>query len=62
MKHVMEALRKREAEERLPVIRMEIDYELVSLHDAMLAEDQDQIKKCKERLYELHKQLVEWAE
>ncbi|WP_173916604.1 hypothetical protein [Halobacillus sp. Marseille-Q1614] len=62
MKHVMEALRKREAEERLPVIRMEIDYELVSLHDAMLAEDQEQIEQCKERLYELHKQLIEWTE
>ncbi|MCU6401276.1 hypothetical protein KW811_22695 [Enterobacter quasiroggenkampii] len=62
MKHVMEALRKREAEERLPVIRMEIDYELVSLHDAMLAVFQDQIKKAKKKLYELHKQPVEWDE
>lgn len=58
----MEALRKREAEERLPVIRIEIDYELVSLHDAMKAEDKEQIEKCKKRLLNLHKQLVEWSE
>ncbi|MFG6149052.1 hypothetical protein [Halobacillus sp. B23F22_1] len=62
MKHVMEALRKREAEERLPVIRMEIDYELVCLYDAMIAEDKEQMDKCKMRLSELHKQLMEWSE
>ncbi|MGP4062168.1 hypothetical protein [Halobacillus litoralis] len=61
MKHVMEALRKREAEEKLPVIRMEIDYELVTLHDAMIAEDVEKIKKTKKRLSELRKQLIEWS-
>ncbi|MGP4075076.1 hypothetical protein [Halobacillus sp. K22] len=61
MKHVMEALRKREAEEKLPVIRLEIDYELVTLHDAMLAEDEAQIRKSKNRLAELRKQLIEWS-
>ncbi|MFC7321423.1 hypothetical protein [Halobacillus campisalis] len=62
MKHVMEALRKREAEERLPVIRMEIDYELVALHDAMVVGDKEQIELCKTRLKDLHKQLLEWSE
>lgn len=61
MKHVMEALRKREAEEKLPVIRMEIDYELVTLHDAMITGDEAQIKKTKKRLSELRKQLIEWS-
>ncbi|SFJ91946.1 hypothetical protein SAMN04487936_105210 [Halobacillus dabanensis] len=61
MKHVMEALRKREAEEKLPVIRMEIDYELVTLHDAMIGGDVEQMKKTKRRLSELRKQLIEWS-
>ncbi|MBN8234301.1 hypothetical protein JF544_03535 [Halobacillus kuroshimensis] len=61
MKHVMEALRKREAEEKLPVIRMEIDYELVTLHDAMIAGDAEQMSKTKRRLIELRKQLIEWS-
>lgn len=61
MKHVMDALRKREAEEKLPVIRLEIDYELVTLHDAMLAEDEDQIEKSKKRLSELRNQLIQWS-
>ncbi|RWZ60743.1 hypothetical protein EQV77_05460 [Halobacillus fulvus] len=61
MKHVMEALRKREAEEKLPVIRMEIDYELVTLHDAMLTGDIRQMDKSKRKLSELRKQLIEWS-
>ncbi|WP_174613119.1 hypothetical protein [Virgibacillus ihumii] len=59
MKYVMEALRKKEAQEKLPVIRMEIDYELVTLHDALQAHDQVEIIKSKERLKKLHQQLLE---
>ncbi|WP_079480424.1 hypothetical protein [Halobacillus salinus] len=61
MKHVMEALRKREAQEKLPVIRMEIDYELVTLHDAMVAGDEEQIIRAKRKLSALRKQLIEWS-
>ncbi|TGB05056.1 hypothetical protein [Halobacillus salinus] len=61
MKHVMEALRKREAQEKLPVIRMEIDYELVTLHDAMVAGDEEQIMRAKRKLSALRKQLIEWS-
>lgn len=59
MKYVMEALRRKEAQEKLPVIRMEIDYELVTLHDALEAKDTVQIIKAKERLEYLRKQLSE---
>ncbi|WP_100011090.1 hypothetical protein [Lentibacillus sediminis] len=58
MKYVMEALRRKEAEEKLPVIRMEIDYELVTLFDAMQAEDTVEIIKAKERLEQLRMQLL----
>lgn len=61
MKHVMEALRKREAEEKLPVIRMEIDYELVTLHDAMMTGNKEQMAKAKRKLSALRKQLIEWS-
>ncbi|MBM7552908.1 hypothetical protein [Thalassobacillus pellis] len=60
MKRVMEALRRREAEEKLPVIRMEIDYELVTLHDAMMADDKAQIETSKKRLNELRAELFQW--
>ncbi|MBU8565076.1 hypothetical protein KM914_01250 [Virgibacillus pantothenticus] len=59
MKYVMETLRKKEAREKLPVIRMEIDYELVTLYDAMKKEDTVAIIKNKERLINLRKQWLE---
>ncbi|SDQ64173.1 hypothetical protein SAMN05216232_2905 [Virgibacillus subterraneus] len=59
MKYVMEALRKKEAQEKLPVIRMEIDYELVTLHDAMEANDKIEMIKSKERLEQLRLQMLE---
>lgn len=54
----MEALRRREAQEKLPVIRMEIDYELVTLYDAMQADDRVQMIKAKERLEQLRLQMA----
>ncbi|ASN05895.1 hypothetical protein [Virgibacillus necropolis] len=57
MKYVMEALRRKEAQEKIPVIRMEIDYELVSLFDALQANDKVEIIKAKERLEQLRIQL-----
>ncbi|MGM8211888.1 hypothetical protein ACLIBH_03730 [Virgibacillus sp. W0430] len=58
MKYVMEALRRKEEQERLPVIRMEIDYELATLYDAMQERDTVQIIKSKERLRQLRLQKV----
>lgn len=57
MKYVMEALRRKEAQEKIPVIRMEIDYELVSLSDALKKKDPVEIIKAKERLEQLRMQL-----
>ncbi|WP_085507971.1 hypothetical protein [Thalassobacillus devorans] len=60
MKRVMEALWQREAEEKLPVIRLEIDYELMTLYDAMMEEDEEQIAISKQRLNELRTELLQW--
>ncbi len=59
VKYVMEVLRKKEAQEKLPVIRIEIDYELVTLHDAMQANDKIEMIKSKERLEQLRLQMLE---
>ena len=59
MKYVMEVLRQKEAQEQLPVIRMEIDYELVTLNDALRSNDKVKIVKTKERLEQLRLQLLE---
>ena len=59
VKYVMEALRQREAEEKIPVLQMEIDYELITLHDAMQAEDEQKMEETKGRLEKLRKELIE---
>lgn len=55
----MEIIKREEAKEKLPVIKMEIDYELMTLYDAIQEDDQVQIIKSKERLTFLAKQLME---
>ncbi|MFB4473608.1 MULTISPECIES: hypothetical protein [Bacillaceae] len=56
---MMEIIKREEAKEKLPVIKMEIDYELMTLYDAIQEDDQVQIIKSKERLTFLVKQLTE---
>lgn len=58
LRYVIELLREKEAREQLPVIKMEIDYELVTLHDALIADDKVGIIKAKERLEQLRIQLL----
>jgi len=59
MNYVMDALRKKEAEKKLPVIKMEIDYELLTLYDAIQAKDEAQKSLSKEKLVQLHAELQE---
>lgn len=62
MKFVMETFRKQELKEQLPIILMEIDYELLSLHDALESNDIVQIIKIKERLNQLRLKKIEIEE
>ena len=57
MKYVIEQVRIKENRQMLSVVRMEIDYELVTLLDAMQAENKEEIKKTKEKLNYLVKKL-----
>ncbi|HLR62256.1 MAG TPA: hypothetical protein VK097_07430 [Lentibacillus sp.] len=58
MKYVIEDLRKEIDRKKLPVIRIEIDYELMTLYDAIQANDKVQIIKSKEKLKQLRLQLM----
>ncbi|SFD83401.1 hypothetical protein SAMN05216238_104304 [Lentibacillus persicus] len=58
MKYVIEDLRKKQEMETLPVVRMEIDYELMTLYDAMQANDKVETIKSKERLKQLRSRLM----
>jgi hypothetical protein len=57
MRDVVEALRRREAEEKVPAIRLEIDYQLVTLHDAIQEKDKAVIDETKARLQMLRERL-----
>lgn len=58
MKQVIQTLKRTDAEQRIPVVRLEIDYELATLHDAMVREDTVEIKACKERLEKFRKEML----
>lgn len=58
MKYMMEAIWREEAKKQLPAIRLEIDYELVTLYDALQADDRVQIIRSKEKLEQLRIQLL----
>lgn len=57
MQYVIKEVRKKENQQMLSVVRMEIDYELVTLYDAMKANDKLAIIKTKEKLRYLVKRL-----
>ncbi len=58
MKQVIQTLKRTDAEKRIPVLRMEIDYELARLHEAMANDDQDMISECKEKLTQFRQELI----
>ncbi len=57
MKYVIEQVRRKENRQMMSVVRMEIDYELVTLFDAMQAENKEEIKKSKVKLGNLVKKM-----
>lgn len=40
MRQVINALKRTDAEKRIPVLRLELDYELATLYDAMMENDE----------------------
>ncbi len=59
MKKVVSTLRKNEDEARKSVLRLEMDYELTTLHDAMVANDLIEQEECKDRLEKLRQEWMQ---
>lgn len=57
MRYVIDQVKNDEQDKVLAVIRMEIDYELLSLHDALETANESEIMMTKERLINLVEQL-----
>ncbi|AFS69798.1 hypothetical protein D3D03_00140 [Exiguobacterium sp. RIT452] len=58
MKQVIEAFRRQDAEQRIPVLRLEIDYELSTLFDAIQVSDQAAVVASKERLDKYRQEML----
>jgi hypothetical protein len=58
MKQVVNTLKRTDAEKRIPVLRLEVDYELATLYEAMVEEDDDTINECKRKLERLRVEMI----
>jgi hypothetical protein len=58
MEDVIRAFKCRDPEKRIPVLRMELDYELSLLYEAMLENSMYKIDQCKSRLREIRREML----
>ncbi len=58
MKQMVQIIRKADVEkEYVNVLKLELDYELASLFDAMQQDNNHEVSKSKQRLQEIHVEL-----
>ncbi|AKP46706.1 MULTISPECIES: hypothetical protein [Bacillus] len=58
MKHLVNDSKKKKTQEKLAVIRMELDYELAVLFEAMEQNDKEKMDNVKTKLHALREELV----
>lgn len=58
MEKVIQTLKRKDGERRIPVLKLEIDYELQTLFDAMQDNESSQIEISKVRLGELREEWL----
>ncbi|MBT2678417.1 hypothetical protein J7E38_05350 [Bacillus sp. ISL-35] len=59
MKQLINSTRKRNGElQRTAVLRLEMDYELATLFDAMTDSDKPKMKECKQKLERIRQELL----
>ncbi|GIP14426.1 hypothetical protein J40TS1_00680 [Paenibacillus montaniterrae] len=56
---MIQAFQSKRAEERIGVLRMELDYELSNLHEAIAAQDETKIAQITERLQTLRIEMLQ---
>ena len=55
---IIQAFKSKRVEERIPVLRLELDYELALLHEVLSQGDMIRAARSKERLEELRRELI----
>ncbi|MCM3665792.1 hypothetical protein M3204_15340 [Mesobacillus subterraneus] len=59
MKQLINSTRKKNGEmQRTAVLRLEMDYELATLFDAMTDSDKPKMKECKQKLERIRQELL----
>ncbi|GGE66768.1 hypothetical protein [Priestia taiwanensis] len=58
MRQVINALKRKDAELRIPVLRLELDYELATLYDAMQISDVSAMEVSKQKLEVLRQEML----
>ncbi|MET3698141.1 hypothetical protein SAMN05877753_1074 [Bacillus oleivorans] len=61
MKQLVQTIKKKDQvqKERLAVLKLEMNYELAVLYEAMQDRDEEMIKMCKEKLERIRKELIQ---
>ncbi|TSB45298.1 hypothetical protein [Alkalicoccobacillus porphyridii] len=59
MEKVIHPVQQKDEMTRLPVLRLELDYELMTLHDAMVNQDTSAIKRSKLCLARLREEWIQ---
>jgi hypothetical protein len=55
---MIQAFRSKRVDERIPVLRLELDYELASLHEALEVGDREAVEASKRKLTELRQEML----
>jgi hypothetical protein len=59
VEEMIHAFRNKRPDDRIPVLRLELDYELATLHDALQAGDEKAASASKEKLKELRREMLQ---
>lgn len=58
MKKTMNAVKRAEGNKRIAVLRLELDYELATLYEAMMENNEEKKNECKQKLEKLRQELM----
>ncbi|GMB08607.1 hypothetical protein EDD69_10521 [Thermolongibacillus altinsuensis] len=58
MKKVVNGWKRADGERRITALKLEVDYELATLYEAMLENDEEKKNECKQRLEKLRQELI----
>ncbi|SDP29428.1 hypothetical protein SAMN05216565_102236 [Litchfieldia salsa] len=54
----MNTFKRNDGEKRIAVLRLELDYELATLYDAMKENDDQKKRRCKQKLERLRQEML----